>query len=298
MGRLEGKVVFVTGAARAQGRAHAVRFAREGAAVVAVDICDRVRTVPYAPATSADLEETTRLVEAEGGRIVAERCDIRDSAGLDAAVAKGLAEFGRIDCLCANAGISSVGTADGADVALTMSHAMDEEAWTTMLDVNLTGAWRTARAVVPQMIERGEGGSIVFTASTAALTGFPNQGHYCAAKHGLIGLMRSMANDLAPHSIRSNAICPSAVDTPMIDYPAMNEMFRPDLEHPTHEDAAAGFDAINLLPTPYVESEDISNAYVYLLSDESRYVTGTALPVDTGQVAMSGINPAKAAAQS
>ena len=273
MGRVEGKVAFITGAARGQGRAHAVRLAEEGADIVAVDVCEDLPTVPYPGADRADLDQTVKLVESLDRRIVAEQADVRDVAALQRVVDEGLAQFGHIDVICANAGIASFGSA----LELT------EEVWQTMVDVNLTGVWKTVKAAAPSMVERGQGGSIILTSSTAGLVAFPHLAHYVAAKHGVTGLMRTLALELAPHRIRVNSVHPTTVDTPMVQNPAMYELF--GMPGASREEAARGFLSVNALPVPWVEAVDISNAVLFLASDESRYVTGTTMQVDAGGTA-------------
>lgn len=272
MGRVEGKVVFITGAARGQGRSHAVRLAEEGAHIVASDICEEVGSTHYALATSNDLKETARLVEAAGGRILTHSADVRDPAQLEAAVAAGVAEFGHIDVVCANAGIGSLGRA----------WELSDKQWHDMIDINLTGAWNTVRAAIPRMIEAGRGGSIIFTNSVAGLLGRPNMAHYAASKHGLVGLMRSLANELAPYYIRVNGIHPGNVDTDMVQNVTGRRLLLPDVEDPTREEFAEAAAKLSVIPVPWVESIDISNAVLWLASDEARYVTGATLPVDAG----------------
>jgi len=275
MGKLDGKVAFITGAARGQGRAHAVRFAEEGANIIAVDICAPVETAPYDMGTAAELEETTRLVEAVGGKIVSKIADVRDLAALTAAVDEGVEQFGRLDIILGNAGICTYG-----DLA-----TMSEEQFDEMIEIDLTGVWKTVRAGVGKIIEGGNGGSIVLTSSTAGLKNQNTIGHYVAAKHGVTGLTKALANELAPHNIRVNSIHPTNCRTPMMTNPGVRKMFRPDLENPTLEDAIPAYGSILLLDTPWVEPEDVSNAILFLVSDEGRFVTGTALPVDAGMLA-------------
>jgi (+)-trans-carveol dehydrogenase len=295
MGRLEGKVALVTGAGRGQGRSHAVRFAEEGADLVVIDICEDIDTVPYPLASQEDLSETARLVEQAGQRVVSRQADIRDSAALDAAVQAGIAQFGKIDIVCANAGICNLGGRKGSEAVGRRAHEMDDEAWDDVIAVNLTGQWRTAKAVIPHLIERGEGGSIIFTSSNGGLRGLPHMVHYTASKHGVIGITRTIANELAEYGIRVNAVCPTAVDTPMTSNPAVWRLFRPDLDDPVKEDTLQGFQAMNLLPVGMLDSIEVSHACVYLASDESRYVTGIALPVDAGNLELFGVNPAATA---
>jgi len=275
MGRLDGKVALITGAARGQGRSHAVRLAEEGADIIAVDVCEAIDTVPYDLGTEEELAQTASLVEDLDRRVVAQKADVRSLAALESAVSAGLAEFGHIDIVCANAGIASFAPA----------WEITEEQWMTMIDVNLNGAWRTLRAVVPSMIEAGRGGSIIVTSSNAGVRGIPNLAHYVSAKHGVLGLMRTFAAELAEHWIRVNAVLPSSTDTPMINNPAIYSLFNPGVENPTREMSLPGYQAMNLLQVPMLEPRDISNAILWLASDEARYVTGVALPVDAGSLA-------------
>jgi len=272
MGRVEGKVAFITGAARGQGRSHAVRLAQEGADIIAVDVCHGIDSVPYAGATEADLAETVKMVESLDRRIVARQADVRDLASLRASADAGLAEFGQIDIVIANAGIASFAPA----LDLT------EEMWQDMIDINLTGLWKTVKAAAPSMVERGQGGSIILTSSVAGIIAFPALAHYTAAKHGVVGLMRTLAIELAPAGIRVNSINPTTVDTPMVANPAMYSLFMGGAPDVTREQAAVGMKAINALPVPWVEAVDVSNAVVYLASEESRYVTGTTMVIDAG----------------
>ena len=272
MGRVEGKVAFITGAARGQGRSHAVRLAQEGADIIAVDVCKPVETVPYPTATPDYLAETVRQVEALDRRIVAAEVDVRDLAGLTEVVDDGVAELGRLDIVLANAGISTP--------ASTLE--MDEETWQTMIDVNLTGVWKTIRASVPHVVAGGRGGSVVITSSLAALYANPNTAHYSAAKAGLVMLAKIMAKELAPQNIRVNTIHPTTVATDMILNEPTYRLFRPDLEHPSRADFEEAALTLNKLPVPAIEAVDISNAVLYLVSDDGRYVTGTTHVVDAG----------------
>jgi len=272
MSRVEGKVAFVTGAARGQGRAFCVRLAEEGADIVAVDILGDVDTVLYPMARQQDLDETAKAVEATGRRIVTRQADVRDLGSLQSAVADGLAAFDHIDVVCANAGVASFGT----------TWELTEQSWQDMLDINLTGAWHTVKAVLPSMVEAGRGGSIVLTSSTAGLKGMANIAHYTAAKHGLVGLMRTLANEVAPHRIRVNTVHPTNVATDMILNDSTFRLFRPDLADPSQEDMIDAMTGLNALPVPWVEPRDVANAVLFLASDESRYITGATLPVDAG----------------
>ncbi len=269
-GRLEGKVAFITGAARGQGRSHAIRLAEEGADIIAIDICDRIPENPYEPATEEDLAETVRRVEALDRRIVARKADVRDEGQLREAVDAGVAELGRLDIVSGNAGISgSPATAE----------EFPDDQWLNMLDINLAGVWRTAKVAIPHLKAAG-GGSIVLTSSVAGLRGFAHLSHYVAAKHGVVGLMRSLAIELAPFSIRVNSIHPTQVDTPMIMNETIFGMFSPD--NPTKEAFTEISQSMNSLPIPWVDPVDISNALLFLASDEARYITGVPLPVDAG----------------
>jgi SDR family mycofactocin-dependent oxidoreductase len=274
-GRMAGKVAVVTGAARGAGRTHAVRLGAEGAAVIALDLCGGVEGMAYRQATSADLEETARQVEAAGGRVVTGVADIRDGEGLRAAVDAGVAELGRLDLVAANAGIVHL----PAPAIET-----DPDRWQAMLDTNLTGAWNTCRATVPHIQAGGRGGSIVFTSSVAALTGYPGVAAYVSSKHGLVGLTRALAVELGPDRIRVNHVAPTQISTDMIHNEAIYKLFVPDAENPTREEFAAASEALHLLPTPWVEPEDVTAAVLFLLSDEARYITASTLSVDAGAV--------------
>jgi SDR family mycofactocin-dependent oxidoreductase len=272
VGRLDEKVAFITGAARGQGRSHAVRMAEEGADIIGVDICEEIASVPYALGTMAELEETRTLVEALGRRMYVQKADVRSREQLAAAVSAGMAELGRLDIVVCNSGIWS-----GSPFV-----DMSDETYHDMIDVQMHGVYNACKATVPHLIEQGEGGSIVIISSTAGLKGFPNQAHYNMAKHGVIGLMRTLANELAPHFIRANSIHPSSTFTKMINNAAIWEVFAPGVENPTEADFGDTFTALNLLPIPWMDPVDISNGVVYLASDESRYVTGVTLPIDAG----------------
>ncbi|HEY1823643.1 MAG TPA: mycofactocin-coupled SDR family oxidoreductase [Trebonia sp.] len=274
-GRVEGKVAFITGAARGQGRSHAIRLAQEGADIIAIDICEDIPGVPYAGATEADLAETVKQVEALDRRIVAAKADVRDYAGLKKALDDGVAQLGRLDIVSANAGIAAAGTP---------AWEIEESAWQSVVDINLTGVWHTVKAAIPHLIAGGRGGSIILTSSAAGLQAYEGIAQYVSAKHGVVGLTRNLAIELAPHMIRVNSIHPTQVDTPMIQNESTWRLFRPDLEHPTKEDFIPGSQALNVLPIPWVDPVDISNAVLFLASDEGRYITGVALPVDAGAV--------------
>jgi (+)-trans-carveol dehydrogenase len=271
MGRVGGKVAFVTGAARGQGRSHAVRLAQEGADIVAIDLCAQVDSVAYPMATPEDLEETAAQVEALGRRIVAKQADVRDYAQLSRVLNEAVASLGRLDIVCANAGIYSQG----------VMAQMPEEKWGDMIDINLTGVWHTCKAAIPHLVAAG-GGCMILTSSAVALRPSANIGHYVAAKHGVVGLMRTLALELANDMIRVNSVHPTGVDTAMIQNDAMYRQLAPGVEHPTREDLAPVLQSLNVLPIPWVEPIDVSNAVLFLASDEARYVTGVAFPVDAG----------------
>lgn len=268
MGAFEGKIAFITGAARGQGRAHAVRLAREGAQIIAVDLCEQIDSVAYPLASPADLERTVELVRAEGAQIFAAQADVRDRTGLQAAFDAGVVAIGVPDIVIGNAGIAAM-SPDAED---------EWSLWKDVIDVNLTGIFNTVEVARPSMIEAGSGGSIVLTSSTAGLAGIgvatPGSLAYAASKHGIVGLMRTYANLLAPHSIRVNSVHPTGVNTPMIMNDFMKQLIEAD---PTVTEAFT-----NALPVPVVEAEDVTNAIVWLCSEAGRYITGVTLPVDAG----------------
>ena len=276
MGRVAGKVAFITGAARGQGRSHAIRLAQEGADIIAVDLAAQVDSVPFPMATPDDLAQTAKEVEALDRRIVTIQADVRDYGALKAALDEGVAQLGRLDIVSANAGILSFGRLD----------VLPEQTWQDVIDTNLTGAWHAAKAAIPHLKAGGRGGSIILTSSAAGLKANENIGHYVAAKHGLVGLMRTLALELAPDMIRVNSVHPGSVDTDMVHNSALYALFTPDLPEAerTKEEVAARHVSTNALPIPWVEPVDISNAVLWLASDESRYVTGVTLPVDAGAI--------------
>jgi (+)-trans-carveol dehydrogenase len=274
-GRVAGKVAFITGAARGQGRSHAIRLAQEGADIIAVDLARQVDSVPYPMSTPADLAQTVKEVEALDRRIVATEADVRDYGALKAALDDGVARLGRLDIVSANAGIFSFGTLA----------ELPEQTWQDMIDTNLTGVWHTAKAAIPHIRAGGRGGSIILTSSTAGLMAAENIGHYVTSKHGVVGLMRTLALELARDGIRVNSVHPTNVDTDMIQNAGLYELFAPDMPEAerTKENLAPRFAALTALGIPWVEPVDISNAVLWLASDESRYVTGITLPIDAGQ---------------
>jgi SDR family mycofactocin-dependent oxidoreductase len=265
---------FISGAARGQGRSHAVLLASEGADIIAVDLLEQVSSVPYDLSTQADLDETVRLVEATGRRIVALKADVRDHAAMTAAFKTGVGKLGSVDIVLANAGIFSAG----------MTADLTAETWRDMIDINLTGAFNTVQPSISYLLDQGTGGSIVITSSIAGLHGTPGCSHYAAAKHGLVGLMRSLSNELGPHGIRVNSVHPTNVATPMIMNEALYKIFVPNEESPTLEQFTEASSSTHMLPIPWADVSDISNAVLFLVSDDARYITGETLRVDGGAV--------------
>ncbi|BBX60411.1 Putative short-chain type dehydrogenase/reductase [Mycobacterium shottsii] len=273
-GRVAGKVAFITGAARGQGRSHAVRLAQEGADIIAVDVCKPIVENTTIPAsTPEDLAETADLVKGHNRRIFTDEADVRDYDALKAAVDAGVDELGRLDIIVANADIGN----GGATLDKTSEHD-----WQEMIDVNLSGVWKSVKAAVPHLIAGGNGGSIVLTSSVGGMKAYPHCGNYVAAKHGVVGLMRSFTVELGQHMIRVNSVHATHVRTPMLHNEGTFKMFRPDLDNPGPDDMAPICQLFHTLPIPWVEAEDISNAVLFLASDESRYITGVTLPVDAG----------------
>jgi (+)-trans-carveol dehydrogenase len=273
-GRVEGKVAFITGAARGQGRAHAVRLAQEGADIIAVDICKKIDTVDViAASTPEDLAETADLVKGHNRRIVTAEVDVRDYDALKAALDSGVEQLGRLDIIVANAGIGNGGQ--------TLDKTSEAD-WTAMIDINLGGVWKTVKAGVPHILEGGRGGSIILTSSVGGLKAYPHCGHYVAAKHGVVGLMRTFAVELGAQNIRVNSVHPTNVNTPLFMNDDTMKLFRPDLENPGPEDMKVVGQLMHTLPIGWVEPEDIANAVLFLASDEARYITGVTLPVDGG----------------
>jgi (+)-trans-carveol dehydrogenase len=273
-GRVEGKVAFVTGAARGQGRAHAVRLAEEGADIIAVDICKKIDTVDLiAASTPEDLAETADLVKGHNRRIVTAEVDVRDYDALKAAVDSGVEQLGRLDIIVANAGIGNGGQ--------TLDKTSETD-WTAMIDINLTGVWKSVKAGVPHILAGGRGGSIILTSSVGGLKAYPHTGHYVAAKHGVVGLMRTFAVELGAQNVRVNSVHPTNVNTPLFMNEGTMKLFRPDLENPGPDDMKVVGQMMHTLPIGWVEPEDIANAVLFLASDEARYITGVTLPVDGG----------------
>src|SRR5215208_3027404 len=256
-GRVEGKVAFITGAARGQGRAHAVRLAQEGADIIAVDICKQIDSVRIPLSTPEDPAEV----------------DVRDYDALKAAVDAGVEQMGRLDIIVANAGIGNGGE--------TLDKTSEGD-WTDMIDVNLGGVWKSVKAGVPHILKGGRGGSIILTSSVGGLKAYPHTGHYVAAKHGVVGLMRTFAVELGQHNVRVNSVHPTNVNTPLFMNEGTMKLFRPDLENPGPDDMKVVGQLMHTLPIGWVEPEDIANAVLFLASDEARYITGVTLPVDGG----------------
>ena len=266
-GALQGRVAFITGAARGQGRAHAIRLAREGADIIALDICAPVsESITYAAATPEELAETVRAVEAEGRKVLAREVDIRDDAALRQLVSDGVEQFGRLDILVANAGVLSWGRV----------WELTDEQWDAVIGVNLSGTWRSLRAVIPAMIEAGNGGSIVVVSSSAGLKATPGNGHYSAAKHGLVGLTNALAIELGEFAIRVNSIHPYSVDTPMVEPELMRQVFA---EHPRY---VHSFGPMLLQPSGFMAADEVSDVVVWLAGAGSGTLTGAQIPVDKG----------------
>jgi SDR family mycofactocin-dependent oxidoreductase len=266
-GTLQGRVAFITGAARGQGRAHAARLAREGADIIALDICAPVSdSISYPAATPEDLAETVRAVEAEGRKVLARQVDIRDDAAVRQLVADGVEQFGRLDILVANAGVLSWGRI----------WELSDEQWNTVIDVNLTGTFHTLRAAIPAMIKAGNGGVIVVVSSSAGLKATPGNGHYSASKHGLTGLTNSLAIELSEFGIRVNSIHPYSVETPMIEPDLMMQVFA---KHPHY---IHSFGPMLLQPKGFMGAAEVSDVVAWLASDGSGTLTGAQIPVDKG----------------
>ncbi|MCT7658224.1 mycofactocin-coupled SDR family oxidoreductase [Mycobacterium deserti] len=275
-GPLEGRVAFITGAARGQGRAHAIRLANDGADIIAIDICGPVsETITYPLATPEELADTVRAVEATGRKVLARAVDIRDLGALQQVVADGVEQFGRLDVLVANAGVLSWGR----------MWEMSEEQWDTVIDVNLNGTWRTVRAVVPAMIEAGNGGSIIVVSSSAGLKATPGNSHYAASKHGLVALTNSLALEAGEFGIRVNSIHPYSIETPMVEkdammaifakYPSFLHSFSPMPYHPVNHEGKKGLQE-------FMTAEEVSDVVAWLAGDGSKTISGSQIAVDRG----------------
>jgi SDR family mycofactocin-dependent oxidoreductase len=271
MGKLDGRVALISGGARGQGRSHALTLAREGADIIVFDICKQIGSVEIAMARKSDLDETADMIRQTGRRGVAMQGDVRDTASLNDVVSAGLKELGKIDIVVANAGILSFGPTE----------ALPDDVWDDMIAVNLTGVYKTVRAALPAMIARKQGGAIVLTSSTAALRPYANHIHYVAAKHGVTGIMRALAHEMAKHRIRVNCVAPAACHTDFIINPTVFQLFTGN-GNISEEEAIPAFKTLNLMDEPWIYPEDVSNAIAWLVSDEARFVTGITLPVDLG----------------
>jgi SDR family mycofactocin-dependent oxidoreductase len=279
MGMLDGKVALITGGARGQGRAHAVASAREGADIIVIDVADQLATLDYPLATPDDLSETVRQVEALDRRIIAVKGDVRNQAQLDGAVAAGIAEFGQIDILIANAGIWS----------LSPFWEISEEMWDETIGTNLTGVWKAAKAVAPHMIERGTG-SIVITSSVNGLEAGQNFAHYVASKHGVIGLMKNIALELAPFGIRCNCVNPGAVLSGMTNHQNAWDRFAGHIGGTQDDLTVGGHHFTALRSTSFLAPEAIADTALYLNSNLAAHVTGVTIPVDAGHLLLPSNN--------
>jgi SDR family mycofactocin-dependent oxidoreductase len=266
---------MVTGGAKGMGRSHCVRLAAEGADIVAVDLCEQQEGVAYRGGTEEDLQETAAQVEKAGRRVVVHKADICDLTALERIAEQTVETFGGLDVVVANAGISTLGTA----------WELTPAQWSSVIDTNLTGTWNTVRAVVPGLIAQGRGGCIVLVSSVAGIRGFAGMGHYSASKHGIVGLMQTLAQELGPHNIRVNTVNPGVINTDMAMNAKLLSELLPDSPNPGHDEIAAVYGGLTLLPNPWLEPVDVSNAVLWLASDEARYITGISLPVDAGQLA-------------
>lgn len=274
-GKLDGKVAFITGAARGQGRTHALRLARDGADIIAVDLCEQIDSVEdfYELPTSEDLAETVRQVEATGRQIFSREVDVRDLDALKRAVDDGVAQLGKLNVVVANAGIFTFGQD---------THKIPQNAWQDIQDINLTGVWHTYAAAAEHLMAAGAGGSVIIISSLAGFKGLANTAAYTTTKHGIVGLMKVLANELGPYGIRVNTIHPNSIDTAMVKNQAAYKLFRPDLDAPKAEDAEPAFASLNPMSKAWIEPEHVSNAVAWLASDEAYYVSGAQLPIDGG----------------
>lgn len=270
---LRGSVAFISGAARGQGRSHAVRLAREGVRIIGFDLCEQIDTVPFAMSTPEDLAETERLVTEAGSEMVGVMADVRDQQQVDGALQAGLDRFGRVDIVLGNAGILH-------DYKKTW--AIDEDDFRNVLDVNVTGVWHTVKAAIPHLIAQREGGSIVLTGSGASISGIPNLAGYVASKHAVLGLMRTLAKELGRYQIRVNAVMPGNCNTPMFDNDGIKRLYVPESQEPSMETFLERASMMSPMRNPYVEPGDVSEAIAFLVSPAGRLVSGVAFPVDGG----------------
>lgn len=275
MGSLDGKVAFITGAARGQGRSHAIRLAQEGADIIAIDLCGSVDSVAdfYALPSEDNLAETARQVENLDRRITTTQADVRDENAVAAAVSDGVAQLGNINIVVANAGIFTFGS---------QTHKIENQAWQDLMNINVTGVWNTYKAAAESLLAAGDGGSVILISSLAGFKGLANVAAYTTTKHGLVGLMKVLANELGPHGIRVNTIHPNAIDTPMVKNQSAYRLFRPDLDEPGMDDAEPAFAGLNPMGTAWIDPIHVSNAVAWLASDQSYYVSGGEIPVDAG----------------
>ncbi len=272
---LQDKVAFITGVARGQGRNHAVRLAERGVDIIALDINRSLDTVAYGGASPEDLAETVRQVETTGRKIIAREADVRDADAVRAVVDEGVAE----------AGAPRHRDSQRRDRVYCARGELSYEMWHELIDINLNGVWHTVMASLPHLRSNGPGGTIVLVGSVASFKALPTLAHYTAAKHGIVGLTKTLAAELGPERIRVNAVCPTNVDTPMVQNEFIMKLFMPELEHPTREDAEkpdSAYVAANAIPVPWIDVDDVTNAILFLVSDAARYITGVALPIDAG----------------
>ncbi len=272
MGELDGRVALITGAARGQGRSHALRLAEMGADLVLVDVCADLPQIPYGQPGREALQQTAKEAQAVGTRVRTVIADVRDAGAMAGAVDVAVDDLGGIDVVVANAGV----------IQLRPASEIGPDDWATIIGINLTGVWNTVSPALAPMIDQERGGSIVITSSAAGVKGPPHMAHYAASKSGVIGLMRSLASELGPHGIRVNCLAPTTVDTEMVHWPEAYALFRPDLDGPGREDVADTFAALNVLPVPWIDPVDVTEALAWLVSDDARFVTGTVLPIDAG----------------
>ena len=270
--RLDGRTALVTGAARGQGRSHAIRLAELGADLVLVDVCADLPRIPYGQPDRAQLDDTARAAREAGADVRTVVADIRDAAAMSDAAMLAVDELGGIDIVVANAGV----------IQLKPATEIGPEDWADVIGINLTGTWNTVSPTLAPMIDQARGGSIIITSSAAGVKGPPNMAHYAASKSGVIGMMRSLAAELGPHGIRVNCITPTTVDTEMVHWPEAYAVFRPDLESPGRDDVVDIFASLNVLPVPWIQASDVTDAVAFLAGDRARYITGAVLPIDAG----------------
>ena len=277
MSQLDGKVAFITGLARGQGRSHALTLAKEGADIIGLDLCGEIESTTYPGTTRADLEETERLIKELGRRAVLSQADVRVYGEVESAFKRGIEQLGRVDIIIPNAGICAGGK----------TWELTTDAWRETIDINLTGAWHAVKAAVPTLISQGQGGSVVFIGSTEALKGAENMSCYAASKHGITGLMTSLSRELGQYNIRVNSVNPTCVDTNMIQNPYVWGLFQPDNPNPTRASVEDSFTRTHILPVPWMEPVDVSRAILYLVGESGRYITASTLTIDAGFIVKS-----------